>query len=117
MAKAKHRVKGKIVHVDRQWDDRHLAAGYHEREWGEHSHKDHPLHGTHDTPNGQIQVEHSEGIAVYGGRAEDGLLVLKEGSITHGPEFKITFPDGASVQVLDDESVKAYLRMHGKEID
>lgn len=102
---SKHRVAGKIVEVPRKWDPVHTEAGYHEQEFGEHSRPEHELLGDHDG----IMVEHVEGAPEYGTREEDGATVLVAGAATHGPEFKVTWPDGSSVQVLCADTVRAYL--------
>jgi hypothetical protein len=99
-----HRVNGEIVKVSRKWDKAHIDANYHEQEFGEHSHAEHELLGDHDG----VIVEHVEGKPVYGER-EDGATVLVSGAVTHGPEFKLTWPNGSSVTVVCADTVRAYL--------
>jgi len=84
-----HRVNGDLVKVPRQFDQTHIDAGYHEQEWGEHSHSVHELLGEH----GGVVVEHAEG----------------DEAITHGPEFRLTWPTGHSVNVLCADVVREYL--------
>lgn len=103
-----HRVNEKIVKIPRIFDPSQIAAGYHEQEMGEHSTLDHELHGIHDTPAGAVTVEHAEGVPVYGPR-EDGARILVSGSPTVGPEFKLTWPNGASVTVPCADAVREYL--------
>lgn len=84
-----HRVNGSLVKVKRRFDPVHLDAGYHEQEWGEHSSPDHELLGDHDG----ITVEHVDG----------------DDACTHGPEFRLTWPAGHSVNVLCADVAREYL--------
>jgi hypothetical protein len=106
---SKHRVAGKVVKVARIFDPDQIAARYHEQEMGEHSTPDHELHGSHETPDGSVTVEHIEGVPKYEEREQDGALVLVSGSPTVGPEFKLTWPTGASVTVPCADAVREYL--------
>lgn len=78
---------GRKVKIKRNWNALHIGANYHIQEWGEPSSPGHELLGDHE---GMI-VEH-----------------LDEGP-TGGPEFLITFADGAKVTVLCADTVQAYL--------
>lgn len=112
-----HRVGGEVVEVKRKWGDDHLAAGYHTVEWGEHSTKDHKLLGVHKTPlRGKILVEHTQGPPKTEIREDGAVNHLVSGSWTYGPEFKLTFEDGSSVQVLCADTVKEYLKLAGKQV-
>jgi hypothetical protein len=86
----------RIVRVDRRWDDAHLEAGYHLQEWGEHSKRGHDLHGDYQGTTGPLRVDH-----------------LDDHEIIGGPVFRITLPDGALVDVLCADTVRAYLDLHG----
>lgn len=105
---SKHRAGGELVKIPRIFSPDQIAAGYHEQVMGEHSTPDHELHGSHDTPDGTVTVEHVEGVPVYDTR-EDGTTVLVSGAPTVGPEFKVTWPNGASVTVPCADAVRAYL--------
>lgn len=101
--RVKHRQGDELARVSRVFDEGHVAAGYHEQEFGEAPHADHDVVGEHATPRGTIRVEFTDGEPVFRGALHVG------GSWTGGPEFKVTMPDGSSVQVLDVETVQAYL--------
>lgn len=99
-----HVKNGRKVKVERMLHPMHVEARYHQQEFGEPPHPDHDLVGVHDTPVGQIRVEYTEGEPRF-----DDENRLVSGSTTHGPEFKITLPDGASVQVLCADTAQVYL--------
>jgi hypothetical protein len=106
---SRHRVGDQVVEVPRLFDQAHLDAHYHLQEMGEPSTPDHLLHGDFGT----VRCEHVEGEPVYGEREEDGALVLVAGSPTVGPEFKISWSNGASVTTLCADNAGAYLRSAG----
>lgn len=84
-----HRGKdGRLSHVERRFHDAHIAAGYHEREWGPHARRTSPVLGEHESGH---KVE-----------------LLREGP-TGGPEFLVTLPSGAQVTVLCEDIVAEYL--------
>jgi hypothetical protein len=102
--KTTHVVGGKKVKVARKLQQAHVDAGYHDQEFGEPPAPDHDLVGEHATPAGTILVEYTEGEPEFD---DEGRLV--GGSYTHGPEFRVTLPDGARVQVLCADTAKQYL--------
>lgn len=98
-----HRHGKELRKVDRVFEPAHLDANYHTIEYGETPHAEHDLIGEHPSPLGTIRVEYTEGEPVL----ENERLV--SGSWTHGPEFRITFPDGTSVQVLCADTAQGYI--------
>lgn len=77
------------MHVERRFHPGHAAAGYHLREWGEPAHAEHELLGDH----AGVLVEYVVDVEAGAG----------------GPEFRLTFPNGASVTALCADTVRELL--------
>lgn len=92
---SKHKHTSGVKTVKRSWHPSHIAAGYHEQEFGPHARPDSPLLGSHKSPHGyNIQVSY-----------------LEKGDT--GPEFHLVLMTGARVTVLDEYTVRGYLALHG----
>jgi hypothetical protein len=96
---SKHKQHGaEAKKVKRSWHPSHIAAGYHEQEFGPHAHSDHHLLGVHKGLHGDVHVSY-----------------LEQGET--GPEFQIAFDGGQGhqVTVLDEFTVREYLALEGIE--
>ncbi len=78
----------------RQWADHHIAAGYHEQDWGPPPTVDCELLGSYESATGTMTVSLVQG--------ESGVA-----------ELEIAWADGGKVTVLNEETALKYLILEG----
>jgi len=92
-----HRDGKLLVAHERKWRPDHIDAGYHDQEWGELPTSDSSLIGRH----GHLIVSYVPSTHAH----------------TGAPEFRIEFDqpgrEGEAVNVVCEDSVRAYLELHG----